>query len=560
MRFFVCFIGCGFVFLPALRGQSGNTGNNNIDTLLSVKYFIVFPGAVYRRGVCKSNYWVKNLNMDSMAAEITTPFHASGTVSPKAKITGGITYEYLYRSYLDTPFVQNDFLQHSLYSNLVYTTASGTPIKLNFRIRISNSPFFRDNFDFNTVYTGHNLLQNIKRKLKDNITVPVNKSEIEMLEMKREALLAEIQQLGGIKNTGLVEKQSNVEMRERALRKQQETNRGVSPVDFKNQPDSLGLVNTPDFEIPENKIADIDLRRMPSRAELNKKKLAELKETEMKLNEARKNIIQFRNAAGRSIEAIKDAVTLSEVISKYNVPDSMLPRHYKFMLMFDKIGLGRNWVDFSELTVKNMPVSGILIEGASAPFIFSVAAGNINYGFRDFVIKNSTFPRQRLLALRGGVGKATGNKLVFTYYTGKKGLLNNYGSNIRALEQLSGISLEAQIKVAPFTFLSMEFAKSTLPDVFVSDNGKNKLLDFSMRANEAYAFKLSGSPGKSFKFSGFYKKAGERFQSFNMMPVSIRQEAWGVKVNQSMFKNRLMAEAGVRKNDFNNQVPRPEKS
>src|SRR5690606_9245592 len=126
MRKMLCIIvvilGCCF----NLIGQHFNSVNDLyvnshsdelMDSTKPVRYYKV------ERTVCKGHRAIPiSRDMFLDVEDVTSSKLIMNPIRSKVKLTGTISYEYLYRSYLDTPFVQDDYMQHSITSNLVYTT------------------------------------------------------------------------------------------------------------------------------------------------------------------------------------------------------------------------------------------------------------------------------------------------------------------------------------------------------------------------------------------------------------------------------------------------------
>ena len=57
-----------------------------------------------------------------------------------------------------------------------------------------------------------------------------------------------------------------------------------------------------------------------------------------------------------------------------------------------KFGIGRNQVNYSELTSKNISLTGLNFEYNSW-YYAALSAGNVDYRFRDFVVNRFNRPR-----------------------------------------------------------------------------------------------------------------------------------------------------------------------
>ena len=140
--------------------------------------------------------------------------------------------------------------------------------------------------------------------------------------------------------------------------------------------------------------------------------------------------------------------------------------------------------------------------------------------------------------------------------TGRK---YNYGSvisdTVSSHLNVAGYSLEAILKKNENTSFSAEIAKTTKPvsGSLQKNNELNSLLNFSDKSNLGISIKgqtIIKETGT--RLNGFYRKTGENFQSFSLFTYNTDQTAWLLKVDQSLFKNKIDLIAMLRRNDFTN--------
>ena len=105
---------------------------------------------VILRAICKGYYLMVFEGYESGSSLIRsfTPPEKT-TTTPFISVHGNVQYEYFYRSFMDTPFMQKDISQHFVQTNLYLTIKDHYPVKLSFQTRQSNSPFFQNSFDAN---------------------------------------------------------------------------------------------------------------------------------------------------------------------------------------------------------------------------------------------------------------------------------------------------------------------------------------------------------------------------------------------------------------------------
>jgi hypothetical protein len=152
-----------------------------------------------------------------------------------------------------------------------------------------------------------------------------------------------------------------------------------------------------------------------------------------------------------------------------------------------------------------------------------------------------------------------GNNIIFTYYTGKKQLYNiNTGASTTSAPNynIMGISLEGKWQVHKNHYIVGEVAKSSLP-YYARTTDKQGTLGsvflFGDRSNEAYSIKtVSFFPVTGTRLNAMYKRMGANFQSFSLFTTGSSQSAWMLRVDQPLFRQRLMLSGSIRQNDFTN--------
>jgi hypothetical protein len=290
-------------------------------------------------------------------------------------------------------------------------------------------------------------------------------------------------------------------------------------------------------------------------------KQKELEQLKKQVTAAENRLKSFQKATRDSLLQLKQLLgkvhsneLLGEYLTRTGKSRNELPALQRALLSIKQIGIGRTWIDYSDLTVKNVSLNGANIELNPSNIYLAAAAGKVNYRFRDFIIKgDASGSSQSLGLIRMGYGNKDRNNLILTYYSGKKALLNQRGSaDSAAVQSISGISLESRFNIDRNNYMVAEYARSTGPAM------AGKMLDFSQHTNEAWTVKLfSDYPSTHTKITGYYRKMGEGFQSFTLYPTNANQEAWSFKLKQGLWKQKLQLEAAIRKNDFNSPIAAP---
>ena len=510
------------------------------------------------------------------------------------KIHGNIQYDFIYRSLVDTPFYQQGFAQHTLQTNFDLTFRELYPVKVTIRSRQSNSPWFDDITDVSVQFNRSQYLKQIRSRIEKQIPQIPNKQIITGLEQKYQRLKWEEEALQNwISNPArlqeLVEaKEKNLEQRLKAT-----MHEGIDsidlPDDISTEKDGKVFLQKKVFDAAEAKMkvisdslqARFDSIKYTRKVQFDslarndllseyKKKQEELKKIRQDLKGYEKIIKGLQKGLQDSIALLKqelsrmrDPAQINNFIRGHHLSYKDLPKGWQAFTSIEQIGIGRTWVDYSDLTVKNISLTGINVEANYSKFYFAVAAGKINYRFRDFIVKNAERNKQQLVLARAGIGRKEGNNLIFTWYDGKRNLLNSYGNNlvVNTPERVMGMSVQSRLQIDPNNYFILESAKSSFHNTGTvnQQNGLlQKVWNFKDHSNEAYSLKLfSQWPQTNTKVNGYYKKTGEHFQSFNLQPVNTEQVSYQFKVQQQFWKRRFQIDAGIRKNDFNSPFINP---
>lgn len=473
---------------------------------------------------------------------------------PLLRISGNILYDVNYRSRIDTPYAEKEVYQHTLQTRLDLLYKEQYPFRVYLTTRFSNSSLFRKYTDLNFQFSQFDF----KRKLKQRILEAVQQqmasqtgkldSLKRLIEAKKLAIASQYQEL---QKPDLIQK--IVEEKEKELLDER---RKASVVDS-----GSAIIGN---EISKSSGAEKKISNYKDSIALKKQKLdslqAELHETES-LYRKLQSVQQFNfGEVKKQIEGAKDAQVLAEKLHELKIPDSVLPKGYKTLYSIQSLNIGRSVADYSELSVKNISITGFQAE-YNPHYYYAVAAGKVDYRFRDYIIPNHSRSSQYLALARFGKGTRNGNHIIFTYYTGKRQFFNasiasQSGGKIPEYS-LAGLTIEGYYKINRNISFVGEVAKSTLPyyslDSLQKRNGMNAVTRFSERSNEAYSVQLlSYFPKTLSRFSGSLRYTGANFQSFSTFTTGASQLRWIAKLEQPLFKKQLTVVSSVQQNDYNN--------
>lgn len=561
------------------------------QTPFQVTYQVVDSGIVfieqYRVG-CKAfldeGYFFPNKVVAINSKNITYSF-----IKPSIKfltVHGNITYNLNYRSYIDTPFTQNDVVQQSLQTRLDITLKEQLPFTVFFTTRRSNSPFFNNATDVSFQFRQQEMLSSIKKKMIDDaddlLRNPYLRKNLAQLLVNRDSINGKLDGsftktlIGTSKDflNPLYEQKKIAILDSLKVLQQQyfKANFEFELLSFfvKSKSGIQDLIERKEELLRNEKTSSIDtniydkylknaidsndnltkINKVKEEVELQRNNLIELQK---KFQHFQKKISDSLNQLKKIVNSIKDKKDLEDFLYQGNLNNSKLTRLQKVLLSVKQIGIGRTWIDYSELTVKNISLNGINVELNPNKVYVAAAAGKVNYRFRDYIVKgNYAGSNQSVGLLRAGFGKKDGTNFIVTYYSGKKALLNQRSINdTAAVQPIAGISIETKAALNANNYLIAEYAKSTSPSI------KGKIFDLQNKTNEAWSIKLFSTYGKT-KLTSYYRKTGEGFQSFTLFPTNNKQDAWMIKINQSLWRNKFLVDAAIRKNDFNSPIAAPQ--
>ena len=474
---------------------------------------------------------------------------------PLFSIHGSVQYDFLYRSFTDTPFYQTDFRQHTLQTSLTVVVKDKYPLHVNMIVRKSNSPFFKDFFGGGISFDRSSYLNLQRQRLLAKIASQL--PDESYLDAAKKLLEQELEKYNALQKrlNSFSLSQQLIEERERIYFQSIQQKSTASP--FGNKMGVDTLIENVANKINERKNdADSLVNNLAVRVDQKRKELDSLKSNVDRLQrkiDSIKNKISGEAALIRQkINAAKNGRELTKVLNEYGIDDKK-EKGEKFIANLKSISIGRTLLNYSELTAQNILLTGLNVE-YNPRLYFAAAAGKIDYGFRDFFGRNNRTVNQHLFLGRIGTGDIEKRAIIFSVYTGQKA---NYGSflsdTIKQSIPVTGFSVETILKKNKNTLFSAEIAKSTKP--VTGRYADNKALSslFSFSDNSTIGISLKGQTIISetgTRLSGFFRKAGENFQSFSLFSYNTDQTAWMMKIDQGFFKDKVGITGVIRRNDF----------
>jgi hypothetical protein len=491
-------------------------------------------------------------------------------VKPKLlTIHGNVSYDFFYRSKIDTPYSQQNLQQHTEKVWLDILIKERYPFKVGFTARQSNSPFYRDLYNVNLNFDRYNYTKNIKQSLLTRLsTVKWQNPDLLMIDAALKEQLKRYQSLKNYVN-GPEALQRSIEAKERILYSKQRkeaslpANAAVKiPVYKKIKLDNGQFLTIIADSLIDAKKEDISPEIDSSFIKNLQTKKNELDSLERSIAKLKKRSDSLKNSINQNISKAKQAIykassprDLEKIAKENGINEPGTEKLQKFLSNIKTLGIGRSLVDYTELTAQNVILTGINVEYNPSYYV-AVAAGKIDYGFRDFFGKGMRQKNQYLLLGRIGWGDKDKRIVILTVFDGRK---NNYGGLLAAdsgnsSSKLFGYSIETIIKKNENTFFSIELAKSTKskrsPGQTTVDKSDN-LFAYNDQSNMGLNIKgQTAIPETDTRISGFFRKTGEQFQSFSLFTYNTNQQAWQLKADQSFLKRKINVTAMLRQNDF----------
>jgi hypothetical protein len=483
---------------------------------------------------------------------------------PLITIHGNIMYDFNYRSYIDTPLALKDIQQHYVQSNFRMVFAEKYPLDIAVRTRQSNNRFFKNYTDINVQFNGTTFRDIAKQKLLSVVNNEYGNDQINRYKAdflyKSNALVT----LGEwVKNDQRYNQYLEYKEFARVESKMQELLDTVTGKDSQ----------MPDIALPFRKgfaFNQDDLPEIPG-DDMNKLKLVEAEKFVSEYEEKALKYEKLKNEAEvaktmfetkksqvtNEVKEIKNKITAAEnyeelkkIADTYGLKADSSRRPVRFLYNLQSIGFGRSFIDYSELTVKNVSINGFHSEYKSR-YYFAVAVGTVDYRFRDFVFNPGRQKHQNIALVRAGKVLGKGRHLIFTAYRGQKNNFN-FNDSISVQSKIYGFSAEASYQFNKNNSIKAEIAKSSFGATAVRDRSISKgSFDLSDNSTLAVFLNLHTVVQKTkTKVRATYRYQGGNFQSYTLYYMQNNLASWSLLADQPFWKNRILIQAGVRKNEF----------
>lgn len=444
---------------------------------------------------------------------------------------GNVQYGVYFQSLVDTPFYQPNLVQQVQQIQLRFVVADFLPVQFSYMGRMSNSPYFKDFFDFRVDIEPHLIRQTAQSMYRDELLKRVD-------SIRNNSYSSAID--NAVWNLNSLRMRIEREDIDRALIECRE--RLMNRLEWNNSDywqDSARRLSYRFLSVYQQISAERDsLQRQVDSITVR------IRELTQKLGKLKKNIEQ-PDISLTDLRHVGDE--LSEIDGKGN----QVGRYPKWLSGLDRFSVGRTMPSISPLTMQNLNVKGINMAYSDKWWFADAAAGIVDFRIRDFVNRKTMAPsRQWGYAAKAGWGTREGTHVAIAAFGGKKQVFNGYTE----LAEISGLSVGLQLKIAEGHKVFAEIAQSSAPHQ-VSTGKKLYRLTLADKSSRAY-YISSHSHFKRMRATvqAAFQYMGINFQNFNSFRVNGVTQSWNISYRQEVWKRRLIARLGIRKNDLSNTL------
>ncbi|MBS1563647.1 MAG: hypothetical protein JST39_04625, partial [Bacteroidetes bacterium] len=412
---------------------------------------------------------------------------------------GQASYNFLYRSTIDTPYSEKDITQHILTGSLSFEAIGFIPLRVNYWLRRSNSVLFRDITDiqlqFDPAGFRNTLVENARKQWTSASSLLDDSLADKLYALKSQAL----------KNTG---DWLRSPLTAQKLREYREMLQIPSLTYDPNLPDSANKKRADSLQQQARLFLDT-YKQTKGRYDSLKTQADSL---EGVAKQAHARMQQYRALASSKPGDWLSYTRWQDELKKYQPSMPAVPDKYKWLMGIRSFSLGRTPVNSSELTAKNISLTGIHFE-YNTWYYLSVTAGLVDYRFRDFVAGRFGSTAQYLYMARLGIGRIEKNYFIVSLSRGRKQLYASTNGSVPTSINITGVSVETRWQVHRTSYLIAEVAQSLSPDYrtqpvtnskFSLDGGLNKALSLKW---------TSYFPKTHSLIEGMYKYTGANYQS-----------------------------------------------
>ena len=461
--------------------------------------------------------------------------------SPLISFRGAyISYDFSYRSNLDTPFAEKNLSQHISTGNLNFPILNKFPIRVTYLVRLSNSSFFRDIYDARVEFDVATFRNQLDSRFRDQLAQRIDGIKDSLPEQLYNNKLNEFKKLKEWLQDPFTYQR---------LYEMNEIVRMPSITYDQTLPDSVAKGRSDSLQ----NLAKLFLELYAQKNELYKTLTGEvdsLRNVVKKSKEEIDQLKQFTNGGNHSWKSIEE---WKSNLNKFSGNTIQIPKEYQWLLGVRNMSIGKTQLNQSELTAKNLSLTGVNFE-YNTWYYLAFSAGLVDYRFRDFSFQPGKIPFQYVSMLRIGLGELERNYFITSVFKGQKQLYSS-GSLSRGVQpvQVSGVSFEGKYQFARNAFFVAEAAQSFAPNLNGDTVSTKGFFDLSDHRNKAISLKLfSYIPRSNSRIEAMYKYTGANYQSFSIYHGNVASTWWYIKLDQNLFKRALKISAAIKSNEFSN--------
>jgi hypothetical protein len=460
---------------------------------------------------------------------------------PFFRFNGGyLAYNYNYRSSTDTPYAEKNISQNMVNASMNFTIEKYLPFTANFYLSRSNSQFFRNITDLQIVFNAasfRNQFAIAQKQIYNSLTDSLHSMKLE------NALLEKKNQLLSLRN--LLQNPFSLQK----LIQANETINIPGKSHDPSLPDSANAKRTDSLQsLARTYIKDYNSAK-------SKMDLLQHQEDSLVLmyNDLKSLVSRYKSALNGGAQNASAIDAMEDSLRRFGVKNTSMPEQMNWLLGVRNFAVGKTSVNYTELTAKNISLTGVNFE-YNTWYYLAVCAGLINYRFNDPVVNSQVKTSQYMYMVRAGIGKIENNHFILSVYQGKKQLFTAADSSgSLGTIPVTGISAETQVRLNPYSYVVAEYAQSFSPDYHFSPVKQSPGFGFSDNTNKAFSLKAYGFiPVTNTRVEGGYKYMGSNFQSFSFFQTNAMLKSWYVKVDQYVWKRKLRLTASVKTSDFSN--------
>lgn len=453
---------------------------------------------------------------------------------PLISIHGNVMYDYYNQGYIDTPYSGNQYYQHTIQAGVDLLYKGKYPFSFTVNRTINNSPFIKSWTGANLSLNVESFKRNIRQQLITALEKKINEDSLNILRNLIGEKLGILFSLQRNLNSDAV-RQKLVAQKERELFRKPSLQDSITSLKGSVR-DELAFIDSL-YQKEDSLKSDVAKWQ---------RKYQEMKQVS---DELHLHLNEYLNGN-------YDATAIQPLLEKYHIADTILPKGYQNLLSIKTLAIGKTVINYSELSAKNLLLSGAAIE-LTRKYYIAFSGGMIDYRFRNYFMPMNENRGQYAVFARFGKKISEKSEAIFTYYQGRKQLYNYNVSAPDSTEpnfNLIGLSLLFNHRFGRNHTIGLEVAKSSVPYYAVDKQGQKPTGSlFQAEHNTAYSFSFASLfPKMHGSLNGTVKYYGVNFQSFSILNNSSNQLAYQVKWDHTLLKNDLAWGIAVQRNSFSN--------